>query len=47
MMQFPQVLGSVRGTSLAPAMCRLLRVVMLRLRGLALIAARVPAVAPR
>ena len=47
MMQFPQVLGSARGTSLVPAMGRLPLVVMRRLRGLALIAGRVPAVAPR
>ena len=47
MMQFPQVLGSVRGTSLAPAMCRLPGVMMLRLRGLVLIVGRAPVVAPR
>ena len=47
MMRFPKVLESARGTSLAPAMCRLPGVMMLRLHGLALIAGRVLVVAPR
>ena len=47
MMRLPQVLRAARGASLVPAMCRLPGVMMLRLHGLALIAGRVPVVAPR